>query len=79
MSVNATGPVSNIWSKATTALTNSPPPQSEAPEAAAPRKDAAGRPPPSAAADTTRANPFQQLSSSLQSVLIQMQSGIQGP
>lgn len=68
MSVNSTGHVSAIWSRATSALSNTPPPQGLAPG------KPEDRPPPPVRSDGAPANPFQQLSSNLQSVLIQMQS-----
>lgn len=72
MSVNATGHVSEIWSRATSALSNTPSPQSVGPARSEIQPD--NRLPPPTRTDGATANPFQQLSSNLQSVLIQMQS-----
>lgn len=70
MSINAISQASSIWSSATSALTRSPTAQG----ISADKPTKTDGPPPTKT-DTSRSNPFQQLSSSLQSVLIQMQAG----
>lgn len=70
MSINAVSPHSSIWARATTALTNTP----LADTPALKPNDAGTQPTPAGRPDPSRATPFHQLSSNLQSVLIQVQS-----
>jgi len=70
MSINPLGNVSNIWSRATTALTTTTDPTTLPPTTPPADQDKTGTMQ-TAAAGT----PFQKLSSDLQAVLLQMQSG----
>jgi hypothetical protein len=72
MSINPLSNVSSIWSRATTALTNTPDPSSK--PAAGPSPSG----PPNSAGQgsgVSPSTPFQKLASDLQAVLLQMQSG----
>lgn len=74
MSVNALAHATNIWSRATSALTSAPQPQGL--DAAKPNEAGAARPKPNQAGGPQGGapTPFQQLSSGLQSTLIQLQA-----
>ncbi len=77
MSVNATSQASNIWARATTALTNSPSAQGLGqlkPNEAGGAKAKTGP----IQAGVASANPFQSLSNDLQSTIIQLQAQVSG-
>jgi hypothetical protein len=71
MSINAIGHAANIWSRATTALTSSPTVQGL--DVSKPNEAGSSKAKPTPLASQGSTNPFQSLSSDLQSALIQMQ------
>lgn len=75
MSINPLSNVSSIWSRASTALTTTPDATSLPPAKATNPKTEASKTEASSGQTASASTPFQKLSSDLQSVLLQLQSG----